>query len=392
VSNSLSPRKMLEKLVSFNTVSDRSNLNLIAYVEDYLSQLGVQSERVPNETGEKASLHARIGPEIDGGVVLSAHTDVVPVEGQNWSRDPFTAWEVDGRLYGRGTADMKGFAATVLAKVPDFLSADLKVPVHIALSYDEEVGCFGAPPLIRDILARGPKPKFSIVGEPTNMKVVTGHKGIAVLRTSIKGHPVHSSQLHRGVSAISVAAKLISWLDARTAENKTRSDPDCGYEPPYTTLHCGTISGGQAHNITAENCEFVTDIRLLPSESAAKWISDYNAFIQSEVLPDMRAISQNCRIEVKELANVPGLKAEQEGFAETVARRLTGDNARNLVVYATEGGIFQDHGLSTVVCGPGSIDQAHQADEYIELSELDRCSAFLDSLIEGLRNLTDKRV
>jgi acetylornithine deacetylase len=384
VSNVLSSREMLEKLISFNTVSDRSNLDLIAFVEDYLGQLGVQCERVPNETGEKASLHARIGPEVDGGVVLSAHTDVVPVEGQNWSRDPFTAWEADGRLYGRGAADMKGFAATVLAKVPDFLSADLKVPVHIALSYDEEVGCFGAPPLIQDFLAKGPKPEFAIVGEPTNMKVVTGHKGIAVLRTRIKGLPVHSSQLHRGVSAISVAAKLISWLDGKTAENKAKSDPDCGYEPPYTTLHCGTISGGQAHNITAEHCEFMTDIRLLPSESAANWISAYKTFIQTEVLPGMQAISPDCGVEVQELANVPGLKAEQEGLAETVARRLTGDNARNLVVYATEGGIFQDHGLSTVVCGPGSIDQAHQADEYIELSELDRCSAFLDRLIKAL--------
>lgn len=377
---------MLEKLISFNTVSDRSNLDLISFVESYLAGFGIQSTRVPNGEGDKASLHARIGPECDGGVVLSAHTDVVPVEGQAWSQDPFAAWQSDGRLYGRGAADMKGFAATVLAKVPDFKAADLKVPIHIALSYDEEVGCFGAAPLVQDILANGPKPDFAIVGEPTNMKVVTGHKGIAVLKTRITGYPVHSSQLHRGVSAISIAAKLISWLDGKTAENKSRADPECGYEPPYTTLHCGTIKGGQAHNITAEHCEFLTDIRLLPSENAADWIAAYKAFIRSKVLPDMKAVSEHCNIEVEELANVPGLEAEREGLAETVARRLTGDNAENLVVYATEGGIFQSHGLSTVVCGPGSIDQAHQPDEYIELSELDRCSAFLDKLIEGLTN------
>ncbi|WP_296593933.1 acetylornithine deacetylase [Roseibium sp.] len=392
MSSRLSPQEMLTKLISFNTVSDRSNLDLIAFVEDYLTDLGIQSLRVPNETGDKASLHARIGPAADGGVILSAHTDVVPVEGQNWSKDPFSAWVENDRLYGRGAADMKGFAATVLAKAPDFVKADLKTPIYIALSYDEEVGCFGAAPLVQDILATGARPDFAIVGEPTNMKVVTGHKGIAVLRTRIKGHPVHSSQLHRGVSAISAAAKLISWLDGKTADNKAKSDPDCGYEPPYTTLHCGTISGGQAHNITAEDCEFVTDIRLLPEENAVDWIAAYRQFAQAEVLPDMQAISPDCRIEIEELANVPGLQAEEDGRAELVARRLTGDNARNLVVYATEGGIFQDHGVSTVVCGPGSIDQAHQPDEFIELSELNRCSAFLDRLIEGLTNKDHNRV
>lgn len=378
------PREMLEKLISFNTVSDRSNLELISFVEDYLEEHGIASSRVPDESGTKAALHARIGPAVTGGVVLSAHTDVVPVKGQNWSRDPFSAWEDNGRLYGRGAADMKGFAATALAKVPDFLAADLEKPVHIALSYDEEVGCFGAGPLVRDLLAKEPRPAFAIVGEPTNMKVVSGHKGIAVFKTTIRGHPAHSSQLHRGVSAISAAAKLISWLDARTAENKADADPDCPYEPPYTTLHSGVIKGGEAHNITAQHCEFVTDIRLLPGDSAKAWIEAYKNFIETEVLPDMLEISADCSIEVEELAYVPGLSEETDGRAEAEARRLTGDNARHVVVYATEGGIFQEHGLSTVVCGPGSIDQAHQADEFIELAELDRCAAFLDRLVAGL--------
>ncbi|MEM9635101.1 MAG: acetylornithine deacetylase [Pseudomonadota bacterium] len=384
MSKQYTPREMLEKLISFNTVSDRSNLDLIHFVEDYLAGWGVGSTLVPDETGQKSSLHARIGPETDGGIVLSAHTDVVPVEGQNWSRDPFTAWEADGRLYGRGSADMKGFAATVLAKVPDILAANLRKPVHIALSYDEEVGCFGAGPLVQNILSKGPRPDLVIVGEPTNMKVVTGHKGIAVLRTTIRGHPVHSSQLHRGVSAISAAAKLITWLDGKTAENRAKADPDCPFEPPYTTLHSGTIVGGQAHNITAQHCEFATDIRLLPEEDAESWISAYRSFIETDVLPDMVAISKDCRIEVVELAYVPGLQEETDGEAEMLVRRLTGDNARNVVVYATEGGIFQHHGLSTVVCGPGSIDQAHQADEFIELVELDRCSGFLNDLLQGM--------
>ncbi|WP_353621829.1 acetylornithine deacetylase [Labrenzia sp. PO1] len=384
MSRTYTPREMLEKLISFNTVSDRSNLDLITFVEDYLSQWGVASGRALDETGQKAALYARIGPDINGGTVLSAHTDVVPVAGQNWSHDPFSAWEENGRLYGRGAADMKGFAATVLAKVPDFLNAPLRRPIHIALSYDEETGCDGARVLIPEMLANGPRPSVVIVGEPTSMKVVTGHKGITVLKTRIQGHPVHSSQLHRGVSAISVAARLIGWLDARTAENRAKADPDCPFEPPYTTLHCGTISGGQAHNITAQHCEFVTDIRLLPGEHAKDWVAAYRAFIENEVLPGMKAISPDCAIEVRELAYVPGLGEEQEGLAETTARRLTGDNSRNVVVYATEGGIFQDHGLSTVVCGPGSIDQAHQPDEFIELSELDRCAAFLDKLIDRM--------
>jgi len=371
---------MLAKLVSFNTVSDRSNLDLIAFVEDYLSSHGVTATRVPDKTGEKAAIYATIGPNVDGGVVLSAHTDVVPVDGQNWTSDPFTLREQNGLLYGRGTADMKGFAATVLAKVPNFLASNLSKPIHIALSYDEEVGCFGAPPMIRAMLAEGPRPAAVIVGEPTNMKVVTGHKGIAVLRTRIQGHPVHSSQLHRGVSAISAAVRLISWLDDQTAGNKAKADPDCPFEPPYTTLHCGTIQGGKAANITAQTCEFMTDIRLLPGEDMTAWIDAYRTYAADQVLPDMHATSQDCRIDIEILANVPGLTEETDGTAERLVRQLTGDNASHVVVYATEGGQFQEHGLSTVVCGPGSIDQAHQADEFIELAELDRCAAFLDDL------------
>ncbi len=259
-----SPTEMLEKLVGFPTISDRSNLPLIDFVEAYLAEYGIASTRVPDETGTKASLFATIGPDVRGGVVLSGHTDVVPVEGQDWATDPFKLHEANGKLYGRGAADMKGFAAAVLAHVPKMVEANLKAPIHIALSYDEEVGCFGAPPMIRRMLEDGLKPAVVIVGEPTNMQVVTGHKGVTVLKTRISGYPVHSSQLNRGVSAISIAARLISWMDARTAENKANADPDSPFDPPYTSLHCGTIKGGSAHNITAAECEFVTDIRLLP--------------------------------------------------------------------------------------------------------------------------------
>jgi acetylornithine deacetylase len=378
------PTEMLAKLVSYPTISDRSNLALVEFVESYLAEHGVLSTRVYDETGEKAALFATLGPAIDGGVVLSAHTDVVPVEGQDWTSDPFVLRQDGGRLYGRGSADMKGFAATVLAHVPDMLQAGLKRPIHIALSYDEEVGCFGAPPMINRMLADGPRPAAVIVGEPTSMQVVTGHKGIIVLKTKIQGYPVHSSQLNRGVSAISAAARLISWMDAQTAGNKAAADPQCPFDPPYTSLHCGTIKGGTAHNITAAECEFVTDIRLLPEENGQDWIQRYKAFVETEVLPGMKEISEQCAIEIVEAANVPGLSPETDGAAEQLARQLTGDNASHVVVYATEGGQFQERGLSTIVCGPGSIDQGHQVDEFIEIAELNKCSTFLMRLCEKL--------
>ncbi|MEP4033215.1 acetylornithine deacetylase [Roseibium polysiphoniae] len=375
-----SPTEMLAKLVSFPTVSDCSNLDLIDFVEAYLADNDIASTRVYDETGQKAALFATIGPDVDGGMVLSAHTDVVPVIGQDWTSDPFVLRADNGRLYGRGSADMKGFAASVLADVPNMLASNLKAPIHIALSYDEEVGCLGAPPMIERMLEAGLKPRCVIVGEPTNMQVVTGHKGIKVLKTRIQGHPVHSSQLDRGVSAISVAARLISWMDARTAENKERADPDCPFDPPYTTLHCGTIKGGSAHNITAAECEFVTDIRLLPTESGEEWVARYLRFVEEDVLPGMKAISEACDIEVTETADVPGLRPEENGAAEELVRQLTGDNASHVVVYATEGGQFQERGLSSVVCGPGSIDQAHQPDEFIDVAELEKCQAFLERL------------
>lgn len=382
-----SPQDMLAKLVGFNTVSDLSNLNLIDFVSDYLKGHGIESTLVHDSTGQKASLHAVVGPKVDGGVALSAHTDVVPVENQAWASDPFVLREENGRLYGRGAADMKGFAAAVLADVPKMLAANLTRPIHIVLSYDEEVGCFGAPPMIERMLADGPRPEAVIVGEPTSMKVVTGHKGITVLKTKIHGHPVHSSLLDRGVSAISIAARMITWLDAQTADNRAMADPKCLFDPPYTTLHCGMIKGGDAHNITAVECEFVTDIRTLPDERGDDWQVRYQGYIAEEILPAMQAVAKTCRIDIEQLANVPGLRPETDGAAEHLARQLTGDNGNHVVVFATEGGQFQEKGLSTVVCGPGSIDQAHQADEYIEIAELEKCASFLNRLYQRLSHL-----
>ncbi len=386
MSAALPSRDLLARLVGFNTVSDRSNLDLIEFVADYLNGLGVSSTIVPAEDQPKASLYAQIGPDVDGGVILSGHTDVVPVEGQDWVTDPFLMTERDGNLYGRGTCDMKGFAACVLAAVPDMLAADLKRPIQIALTYDEEIGCIAAPPLI-EAMRPLPRASAAIIGEPSMMKVVTGHKGIVELATHIRGYEVHSSLMHKGVSAVMVAARLITWIEAQSEANRTaapaQSDPDGAYEPPWTTLHVGVIHGGTAHNITARDCTFSIDIRNMPDEGQRDWINRYAAFC-AEVEREIQAISPKTSITISESAVVPGCREENDGTAEALARRLTGDNARNVVSYATEAGQFQDGGYSAVICGPGSIDQAHQANEFVSLDQLSQCDRFLRKLISHL--------
>jgi acetylornithine deacetylase len=374
---------MLAKLVGFPTVSTDSNLDLIRFVEDYLSGLGVTCTLVPDATREKASLFANIGPQTGGGVVLSAHTDVVPTTGQNWTSDPFTLTERDGRLFGRGACDMKGFAAVALAMVPEMLAANLKHPIQIALSYDEENGCLGAPPMIEAMRASLPAASAVIVGEPTLMKTVTGHKGILELHTHVTGYEVHSSLLHKGVPAVMVAARLISWHDDRSRENATHPDEDSGYDPPWTTLHVGRVEGGTVHNITAGHCYFTTDVRTIPSESTADWLKRYREVVAG-MEAEMKAIHPGAGVRIEVIADVPGCRAEPDGAAEALVRSLTGDNATEVVSYATEAGQFQEGGYSTVVCGPGSIEQAHQPDEYIEVSQIEACEAFVRRLIAKL--------
>lgn len=381
----LSPRQMLDRLVAFPTVSSRSNLDLIAFVESYLGGHGVATHRVPDATGEKASLFARIGPEAPGGVVLSGHTDVVPVDGQAWTSDPFRLVERDGRLYGRGTCDMKGFCAISLAMVPEMLAADLKRPIFVALSYDEELGCLGAPDMIDALVAREPKPGAVIVGEPTEMRVVTGHKSGWGYRVHVRGHSVHSSLMHRGVSAVMEAARLIAWMGNQVEENAR--DPAAGlaegFDPPYTTLHAGRIEGGTADNITARECRFSGEIRALPSESLDGWQARVRAEA-ARIEARMRAIHPEAGIEIRTHMDLPGCAPERDGAAERLARALTGDNGRHVVSYMTEAGQFQQRGLSTVVCGPGSIAQGHQPDEFIAISELQAGTRFVRRLIETL--------
>lgn len=374
------PYELIDKLVAFPTVSRDSNLDLIHFIQEYLHELGIESRLVPNADGTKANLYATVGPIAEGGVVLSGHTDVVPVDGQPWDTDPFTVVDKAGRLFGRGTSDMKSFSAVGLALVPEMLKAKLKRPIHFALSYDEEIGCVGAPDMIAKIAAELPKVQAVVVGEPTSMGVVNAHKGNAVMETVVTGHEAHSSQTHRGVSAVMTAARLITFIDDMAREAAATQNAQ-GFEPPHTTLHVGVVNGGTATNIISRECKFRWDIRMIPEDRAEPYLERFNDFA-AELLPAMQAIAANANIETKVHHAVPGLRPEQAGAAEALVRALSGQNSTGVVSYCTEGGQFQDAGMSTVICGPGSIDQAHQPNEFIERSQVEECVAFMHRLID----------
>lgn len=376
------PRTMLERLIAYPTVSRDSNLELIEFVADYLDGHGVQARLVASDDRRKANLYATVGPDVEGGVVMSGHTDVVPVDGQNWTSDPFCLQEVDGRLTGRGTCDMKGFLAIALALVPEM--AALRRPVHLAFSYDEEVGCLGAPDLIRELTANVPRPKAVIVGEPTSMQVVGAHKSMFIFDTIVRGHEAHSSQQHRGVPAVMIAGRLIGWLAERQRRNADEADPDCDFVPGYTTLHCGMVKGGTAHNITAGECRFATDIRSLPGEPAESYFREFEQFARQELEPEMRAVHPGTGIEFEIRAQVPAFQAHADDQAVALAYQLTGQNGLESVPYGAEAGQFQEAGHSVVMCGPGSIDQAHQPNEFITLEQLEAGTRFTRRLIQQL--------
>ncbi|PCJ74174.1 MAG: acetylornithine deacetylase [Rhodobacteraceae bacterium] len=379
-------KEMLEKLVAFPSVSSESNLPIIDFIESYLADHGVQSTRVYDETGLKSNLYAQIGPDVDGGVVLSGHTDVVPTVGQEWDTDPFVLTEIGGKLFGRGSCDMKGFIATGLALVPDMVAADLKYPIQFAFSYDEEVGCLGAPFMISEMVDKLPKARAVIVGEPSMMQVVTGHKGAVGFTTKVHGFEIHSSLMHNGVSAVMTAARLVEWLRVQFADGMkaTPNDMDALFEPPFTTFHVGVMNGGTATNITAKYCEFSTDIRCPPSQDPQVWFERYMEFV-AKIEAEIQTIRPEAFIEVIARDVNPALKPETDGAAELFARQVTGDNATHVVSYGTEAGQFQREGYSTVVCGPGSIEQAHQPNEFIAVSQLEAGSAFIRNIIEKLK-------
>jgi acetylornithine deacetylase len=381
----LSPRQILDKLVSFPTVSRDTNLPLIDWVEDYLESHGVTAHRVWNEDRTKASLYAHIGPKVAGGVVLSGHSDVVPVDGQVWSSDPWTVTERDGRLYGRGTCDMKGFVALALAAVPFALAADLKRPLQLALSYDEELGCTGAPPMIAEMARSLPRAAAVIVGEPSRFSVVTGHKGGTGFKVHVKGYEVHSSLIHTGVSAIMAAAPLIDFANRVNIANAAKPPAALAqmFDPPWTTLHVGMIQGGTAHNITAADCRFSCEIRVVPGEDIEDWVAAFEGQV-AQAVAAMQTIRPETGITVARFFSVPPLRPETDGAAEALARRLTGDNGLHVVSYGTEAGQFQAEGYSAVVCGPGDIAQAHQPDEFLEMSEFDAGWSFMQRLVASL--------
>lgn len=378
----LTAREILDRLVTFPTVSRDSNLDLVDWVEDYLSRHGISAHRHWNEDRRKAALFAHVGPWEAGAVVLSGHSDVVPVDGQTWSVDPWCVTERDGRLYGRGTCDMKGYVALAIWALVEGHQRGLRRPLQLALSYDEEVGCTGAPPMIVAMQGVLPKGEAVLVGEPSRMRLITGHKGGAGYHVHVKGFEVHSSLLPYGVSAIMEGARLIGWANAMNAELMARKPSPVAalFDPPHSTLHVGVISGGTAHNITAADCQFALEMRMVPDESVAALGEAFRAEA-ARIDAAIKAVRPEAGVTLVPFFGVPMLRPEQGGAAEMLVRRLTGDNATGVVSYGTEAGQFQDAGYSVVVCGPGDIAQAHQADEYLELSEFAAGLSFMERLL-----------
>ena len=377
---------LLDRLVAFPTVSTDSNADLIAFAADWLAGQGVQAVVVPMADTAKAGLFARIGPDAPGGVLLSGHTDVVPVAAQDWTTDPFAVTERDGRLYGRGTADMKGFDALALAAMGLAVRAPLRRPLQIVLTPDEEIGCTGAPPMIAALQAAGlSRAEAVIVGEPSMMKVVTGHKGGLAFRFALRGHEVHSSRLPEGVSAVMEGARLVTAIDAlNDIARAAPPRPEAAlFDPPFSTFHVGQIAGGTAQNITAGHCTFPVECRFVPGDDATLWLARLDAAVTA-TQARMQARHPGTGVTVEPFFDVPALRPEPQGPAERLARRLTGDNGTHVVSYGTEAGHFQAAGYSTVVCGPGDIAQAHQADEYITTDQFRAGWAFMTRLIDHL--------
>lgn len=382
--HSLAPRytalELLARLVSFDTESQRSNLALVAFVEDYLTAWGVPFERLPNAEGDKAALLATIGPADRAGVVLSGHTDVVPVAGQNWTSDPFTLRIDGGRAYGRGAVDMKGFLALGLSLVPHFLALKLKTPIHLFLSYDEETTCLGVIDGIARFGREMPMPLAVIVGEPTDLEIADAHKSVVTFNTTVTGFEAHSSKPFLGANAITMAALLITELDRIDQEMKARGDTSGRFDPAYTTVHVGVLNGGNARNILARTCAFQWEFRGLPDLDPAEIPKRFKRYGEEVVLPRFANGFAGVGIETINNVSVPGLKPAPGSPAETLAMRLSGRNRTITVPYGTEAGYFQQGGAPTVVCGPGSINQAHQPDEYITLAALADGEAFMRRL------------
>jgi len=375
-------REWIERLIAFPTVSRDSNLTLIHYVRDYLARHGVEALLVHDESGKKANLYATLGPKDRPGIMLSGHSDVVPIDGQDWTSDPFALVEREGKLYGRGTSDMKSFIAIVLAFVPTFLERKLSIPIHLAISYDEEVGCIGVRRLIAEFDAMPVRPALCVVGEPTLMQVVRGHKGKLGCRCHVRGLESHSALTHRGVNAVEIAAEIITRLRHMRRRIEENGPFEEGYDPPHTSVHTGVVRGGTQLNIVPRDCVFDFEFRNLPSEDPNLLLEEIVSFAERELLPGMRAVSAESGIRWEPLSSSPGLDTAEDAPVTRLMKQLTGGNSTGKVPFGTEGGLFAEARIPTIVCGPGSIEQAHKPDEWVALDQIARCEAFMERLVE----------
>lgn len=376
----MTSREMLEQLVAFNTTSRESNLALIEFVGRHLTGLGVDYELIHNAEGSKANLYARLGPPGHGGVMLSGHSDVVPVDGQNWSVPPFALTERDGKLYGRGTADMKGFIACILAAIPHFLAQPLAQPLHLAISYDEEVGCLGVRTLLDALSHRADKPAICLIGEPTELQPVLGHKGKLGVRCEVQGAACHSAYAPQGVNAIEYAAKLIHHLTLIGQRLAAPEHHDGRFDPPFTTVQTGLIQGGRALNIVPADCTFDFEVRTLPQDDAQEVARELESYAQRELLPAMHAVNRDAAIRFYPISSYPGLYTAAQSAAARLVAHLTGSEKFSTVAFGTEGGLFHQSGIPSVICGPGSMAQGHKPDEFITIQQLNACDALLRRL------------
>ena len=376
--------EILKKLVSFDTTSFKSNLDLIKFIENYLNDLNIKSELIYDETKNKANLFTTIGPNLQGGIVLSGHTDVVPITKQNWTSDPFILTERDDKLFGRGSSDMKGFIAIVLSRVSAMVEKKLKKPIHLAFSYDEEIGCVGVHSLLDLIKKKSINPEFCIVGEPTSMEMVIGHKGKHAYDVKVDGLSCHSGQAPNGVNAINYASKLINYIEEINKEKSIKGPFDNDYEIPYSTLHTGLIKGGTILNIVPKLCQFEFEIRHLAEDDPFEIIQRIKQYTEELLIKEMHNISSTTNIEINEKINYPGLNISESISPVKQIKELLGKSSHKKVVFGTEGGLFKrELNLPTIICGPGSIDQAHKPDEFISTQQIEKGGAFIDKLINN---------
>jgi acetylornithine deacetylase len=382
--NHMTTIELLERLVSFDTTSRNSNLALIGFVRDYLDKFGVTYRVSTNASGNKANLHAVIGPQTAGGLAFSGHVDTVPVDGQAWTGDPFALRRRDDKLFARGSCDMKGFVAACLAAVPDFQALPLLRPLHLFISYDEEIGCFGAQRLIEDLALSGLRPDLCVVGEPSGMRPILAHKGKMNLNVTVRGLTGHSSEPAKGVNAVQAAGEAIAWVAAEARRLAAEGPFEDGFDPPHSTIHVGTVEGGTSLNIIPEHAAFTMEWRPIPGDSPHRHLERMKAHIAETIEPAMKAVDPDCGFRYEIVLEMPGMELPPDHALATAVKQAAGSNQAGKVAYGTEGGFYETAGIPTMICGPGHIAQAHQPDEWIAESELRTCDDFIRRLAHRL--------